>query len=109
MTNPDAAPPSLQAFLDSFNAHDVDAVMSFFTDDCIFDMPRRDTVEVRRDPRCPLRRRPALDLRRPRHVGVDDPRDAGTGEPIEVRGCDLFEFSGGKISRKDSFWKIIDA
>jgi hypothetical protein len=25
-----------------------------------------------------------------------------------VRGCDLFELSDGKISRKDSFWKIID-
>jgi hypothetical protein len=26
-----------------------------------------------------------------------------TGESIEVRGCDLFEFTDGKISRKDSF------
>jgi hypothetical protein len=25
---------SLQALLDAFNAHDVDAVMSFFIDDC---------------------------------------------------------------------------
>jgi len=25
-----------------------------------------------------------------------------------VRGCDLFEFNGDKISRKDSFWKIVD-
>jgi len=31
-----------------------------------------------------------------------------SGERIEVRGCDLFEFSDGKISRKDSFWKIVD-
>jgi ketosteroid isomerase-like protein len=31
-----------------------------------------------------------------------------TGESIEVRGCDLFEFTDGKISRKDSFWKIVD-
>ena len=31
-----------------------------------------------------------------------------TGEHIEVRGCDVFEFIDGKISRKDSFWKIID-
>jgi ketosteroid isomerase-like protein len=31
---------SLQAFLDAFNAHDVDGVMSFFTEDCVFDMPR---------------------------------------------------------------------
>jgi hypothetical protein len=25
-----------------------------------------------------------------------------------VRGCDLFEFTDGKISRKDSFWKIVE-
>jgi ketosteroid isomerase-like protein len=31
-----------------------------------------------------------------------------TGEPIEVRGCDVFQFVDGKISRKDSFWKIVD-
>ena len=30
----------LQAFLDAFNAHDVDAIMSFFTEDCVLDMPR---------------------------------------------------------------------
>jgi hypothetical protein len=30
------------------------------------------------------------------------------GERIEVRGCDLFEFVDGRISRKDSFWKIVD-
>ena len=30
------------------------------------------------------------------------------GEPIEVRGCDLFELTGDKISRKDSFWKILE-
>jgi len=30
-----------------------------------------------------------------------------TGEPIGARGCDLFEFTDGKIRRKDSFWKIL--
>ncbi len=30
------------------------------------------------------------------------------GDRIEVRGCDLFEFSkDGKIRRKDSYWKIV--
>lgn len=28
------------------------------------------------------------------------------GERIEVRGCDLWTFRDGLISRKDSFWKI---
>ena len=30
------------------------------------------------------------------------------GERIEVRGCDLFEFRGDKIVRKDSYWKIVE-
>jgi hypothetical protein len=25
-----------------------------------------------------------------------------------VRGCDLFELRGGKIVRKDSYWKIVE-
>jgi len=25
-----------------------------------------------------------------------------------VRGCDLFDFTDGRISRKDSFWMIVD-
>ena len=71
---------SLKALLDAFNAHDVDAVMSFFTEDCVFDMPRgpapggrrligpdqvREGIQARfdGDPRHPLRRRPPLDLR----------------------------------------------
>jgi hypothetical protein len=40
---------------------------------------------------------------------VDDPRHrSARASTSEVRGCDLFEFTDGKISRKDSFWKIID-
>jgi hypothetical protein len=30
------------------------------------------------------------------------------GERIEVRGCDLFEFEGDKIARKDSYWKLVE-
>jgi hypothetical protein len=30
------------------------------------------------------------------------------GVPIEVRGCDIWEFRGRLISRKDSFWKRVD-
>jgi hypothetical protein len=30
------------------------------------------------------------------------------GVCIEVRGVDQLEFEGGKIIRKDSYWKIVD-
>ena len=40
MSSADAGTPPLQAVLDAFNAHDVDAIMEFFTEDCVFDTPR---------------------------------------------------------------------
>ncbi len=32
----------LQALCEAFNAHDLDRVMAFFSDDCILEMPRGD-------------------------------------------------------------------
>ena len=119
------ATPELQAFLDAFNAHDVDAVMSFFTDDCVLDMPRgpapgghhlvgRD--EVRKGIQSRFDGIPDIHYGDDRHFacgdrGVSEWTIRGTqadGKRIEVRGCDLLEFRDGKISRKDSFWKIVD-
>jgi ketosteroid isomerase-like protein len=117
--------PSLEAFLDAFNAHDVDAVMSFFAEDCVFDTPRgpapggRHLVgkrEVREGIQARFDGIPDIHYDDERHWtcgdrGVSEWTIRGTdldGEPIEVRGCDLFEFTGDKISRKDSFWKIVD-
>lgn len=31
---------TLKAFLDAFNRHDLDDIMSFFADDCVLYMPR---------------------------------------------------------------------
>jgi hypothetical protein len=31
-----------------------------------------------------------------------------SGQQIEVRGVDLLEFARGKVTRKDSFWKILE-
>jgi hypothetical protein len=30
------------------------------------------------------------------------------GERVEMRGCDLFEFEGDKIARKNSYWKLVE-
>jgi hypothetical protein len=40
MSGAEVATPPLQALLDAFNAHDLDAIMSVFTEDCVFDTPR---------------------------------------------------------------------
>jgi len=113
-------------FLDAFNAHDVDAVMSFFADDCVLEMPRGlapggqrlvGKAQVRTGVQARLDGIPDIHYGDDRHWtcgdrGVSEWTIRGTqasGEPIEVRGCDLIEFTDdGKISRKDSFWKIVD-
>jgi steroid delta-isomerase-like uncharacterized protein len=125
MTHTDASTPSLQAFLDAFNDHDIEAIMSFFTDDCVFDTPRGPAPgghrmvgreEVRKGIQARFDGIPDIQYGDDRHWtcgdrGVSEWTIRGTkatGESIEVRGCDLFEFTHGKISRKDSFWKIVE-
>jgi ketosteroid isomerase-like protein len=117
---------SLRAFLAAFNAHDADAVMSFFTDDCVFETPRgpdpwgtrlvgpaavRSGIEGR------FAGIPDVRYDDEEHwVAGDDHavsrwRLSGTtveGERIDVHGCDLFDISeDGRIRRKDSYWKIV--
>ena len=124
MTSAKVAVPVLQEVLDAFNAHDLDLIMSFFADDCVMDMPRgpgpggRLLVgkdEVREGIRSRLDGIPDIHYGDDRHWVCDDRGVSewtihGTqrnGERIEVRGCDLFEFVDGKITRKDAFWKIV--
>ena len=35
-----ASPDTLKAIFNAFNAHDLDAIMEYFADDCSLDMPR---------------------------------------------------------------------
>lgn len=114
----------LKGFLDAFNRHDLDGIMEFFADDCVFYMPRGagprgDRYAGKKDVRAGLATRfeglPDVHYGDDRHwacgdVGVSEWTLTGTtasGTRLEVRGVDLLEFAGGKITRKDSFWKIV--
>lgn len=125
MSAPSISTALLRDFLDAFNAHDLEAIMSFFADDCVFQMPRGPAPggrvlvgkeEVREGIRSRLEGIPDVHYGDERHWvcgdrGVSEWTIRGTtrtGERIEVRGCDLFEFADGRIARKDSFWKIVD-
>jgi ketosteroid isomerase-like protein len=116
---------TLEGLLDAFNAHELDAVMSFFADDCILEMPRGPDPSGRRlEGRERVREGLASRFAGIPDVHYGDARHwlagdrgcsewllTGTGadgEKIEVRGCDLFEFRDGKIVRKDSYWKIVE-
>jgi len=30
------------------------------------------------------------------------------GKKVEVRGCDFYTFRDGQVTRKDSYWKIVE-
>jgi steroid delta-isomerase-like uncharacterized protein len=115
----------MKGFLDAFNRHDLDAIMEYFADDCIFYMPRGaaprgDSYSGKKDVRAGLAKRfegiPDVHYGDDRHwacgdFGVSEWTLTGTavsGKKLEVRGIDLLEFANGKITRKDSFWKIVD-
>ena len=40
MNSPVASVEMLKAVLDAFNAHNLDRIMTFFSDDCVLEMPR---------------------------------------------------------------------
>lgn len=116
---------TLSALVAAFNAHDLDLIMRFFTDDCVLEAPRgSEPWGTRYTGRDAVREGLAA-----RFAGIPDVRYGdeehwlcgdhavskwlltGTttaGEPIRVRGCDLFELApDGRIRRKDSYWKIV--
>jgi ketosteroid isomerase-like protein len=115
----------LKGFLDAFNRHDLDAIMSYFADDCVFYMPRGarprgDEYRGKAQVRAGLAKRfaglPDVHYGDDRHwacgdFGVSEWTLTGTsvaGQRVEVRGVDLLELAHGKIIRKDSFWKIVE-
>lgn len=116
----------LREVFDAFNAHDLDAIMSHFAEDCVFESPRGadrwgsrfvGKDEVRRGLAARFEGIPDVSYRDDDHFacgtrGVSEWTITGTtvaGERIDVRGCDLWTFGeDGKIVRKDSFWKIRD-
>ena len=117
---------TLKAIADAFNAHDLDAIMAFFAEDCSLDMPRgpdpwgrrlegRDAVREGLATR--LAGLPDVHYGDDRHwvsgdLGVSEWLLTGTtaeGLPVCVRGCDHWEFRGDRVVRKDSYWKIVDA
>ena len=115
---------ALREVLDAFNRHDLDAIMSSFAEDCVFESPRgQDPWGTRFAGKDQVRRGLAARLEGIPDVRYDDDTHfvadhrgasewtlTGTttaGEHIEVRGCDLWTFDDdGLVVRKDSFWKL---
>jgi len=122
---PSVTEATLKAFLEAFNRHDLDAIMDFMADDCVFESPRGPDpwgrryvgkAEVRQGLGARFTGLPDVHYGEDRHLvhgdrGVSEWLLTGTtpqGQRVRVRGCDLLEFRGGKIVRKDSYWKIVE-
>ena len=113
---------SLQAFADAWNRHDTDALMSFMSDDCVFEASAgpevsgtryvgREAVRAGYDE--VFATYPDAHWGGARHFvhgnrGVSEWTFTGTrrdGSRVEVNGCDLFTFRDGKIALKNSYRK----
>ncbi len=118
---------TLKQVLDAFNRHDLDAIMEYFSDDCSFDFPRGPEAwgqrfvgkaQVREGLAGRFKGIPDVHYGDDQHwisadgtQGVSEWTLTGTttsGIKLNVRGCDLWEFRDGKITRKNSYWKIVE-
>jgi ketosteroid isomerase-like protein len=117
---------TLEAICEAFNRHDLDGIMAFFADDCVLEMPRgprpwgqrfAGTAQVRAALASRFAGLPDAHYGDARHwvcgdFGVSEWTLTGTtpaGNPIEVCGSDHWTFRDGKVARKNSYWKIVEA
>jgi ketosteroid isomerase-like protein len=112
----------LQSFCDAFNAHDIPAIMSHMTEDCVFQASAGPDFngknysgqqEVAKAFEEVFKTFPDAHWGNATHFiqgkkGVSEWIFTGTktdGTRVEVTGCDLFTFRDGKISVKNSYRK----
>jgi ketosteroid isomerase-like protein len=112
----------LEAFAQAWNRHDADALMSFMTSDCVFEASagpaacgtRSEGAEAVRAAYVQVwTTYPDAHWGGARHFvfgdrGMSQWTFTGTardGSRVEVHGCDLFAFRGGRIALKDSYRK----
>jgi ketosteroid isomerase-like protein len=112
----------LEAFCGCWNRHDIEGLMSFMTDDCVFQSSAGpDACGTRYVGREAVRRGfmaaweliPDAQWNNGQHTisgdrGLSEWIFTGTrrdGQRVEVTGCDVFTFRGDKIIVKDSFRK----
>ena len=116
---------TLEEIAEAFNRHDLNAIMEFFAEDCILEMPRGPhpwgqryvgKSQVREGLATRFAGIPDVHYGEDRHwvcgnMGVSEWTVTGTtssGDRLEVRGCDHYEFRDGKVVKKDAYWKIVE-
>jgi ketosteroid isomerase-like protein len=114
----------LENFSAAWNAHDIDALMSFMTDDCIFETAAGSHVygnrftgheQVRKAFESAWIQFPDAQWLDASHFvfgdnGISEWRFCGTdlkGVKVEANGVDVFTFKDGKIFKKNVFRKQV--
>ena len=114
---------TLAAFSDAWNRHDVDSLMSFMSDDCVFQTAAGpDACGTRHSGRDAVRKAfaaawealPDAQWSNGKHFvhgdfGVSQWTFTGTaadGSRVETDGVDVFVFRDGKIDLKNAFRKV---
>ena len=112
----------LQAFTDAWNRHDIEGLMSFMTDDCVFEaVGGPEACGARHEGRDAVRKAfaqawasfPDAHWGNGKHFvcgdrGVSEWTFSGTaadGTRTVANGCDVFTFSNGRIAVKNAFRK----
>ncbi len=127
---PTRAPsPLTSAFLnditDAFNSRDVERIVSYFHDDCVFwlalgpEHTGRSVVgkqAVREMLAARFKVIPDMHWARLEEYVAGETRGVAVwrvtgksadGTRLDYKGCDLYEFKDGLIWRKDTYWKIV--
>lgn len=115
----------LRLLVKAFNAHDLDRILGFFSEDCVLETPRgyepwgtrfTGREAVRKGLAARFEGLPNVHYADDEHWWCGDhvvskwllTGTSITGEQTCVRGCDLFDLApAGSIARKDSYWKIV--
>jgi len=112
----------LEAFAEGWNRHDVDFLMTFMAEDCVFETSSGPDAfgkryigrdQVREGFTGVFRRFPDVHFGDARHFASGDrglsewlfTATTSDGKKIEVTGCDVFTFKGNKIAVKNSYLK----
>lgn len=120
----DAAVELLSTICHAFDAHDLDGILEHFSEDAVFEGPRGTEPWGRRFVgRDAVRKAfagrfdgiPDVRYTNDRHFvdgdrGASEWRLTGTttdGQRLDLQGCDLWTFRDGKVTRKDSYWKMV--
>ena len=109
---------------DAFNRNDVDAILSFFADDAVWQLSRgphpwgdrlvgkeqiRGVLESRFATISNMHWEPARDWACG-DLAVSEWTLTGGGqgeESLNLLGCDLWQFRGDKVVKKDTYWKNV--